>query len=121
MIETHFAELKTTLKMRRLKSKTPEGVRKLTVYALVYNLVHRVMCKAAEAQKVSPRRISFIDALRWILGADPDEPMPELIVNPHRPDRHEPRVIKDRQDTYPIMTRPRSVLRKELKKQGVGA
>jgi len=121
-VETHFAELKTTLKMRKLKSKTAEGVKKeLTVYALVYNLVHQVMCKAAGAQNVSPDRISFIDALRWILSAGTDEQVPELIVNPRRPDRHEPRVVKDRQDTYTKMTRPRHVLRKELKKQGVEA
>jgi len=24
-VETHFAELKTTLKMRKIKSKTPDG------------------------------------------------------------------------------------------------
>jgi hypothetical protein len=121
-VETHFAELKTTLKMRKLKSKTAEGVKKeLVVYALVYNLVHRVMCAAAQAQKVLPNRISFIDALRWLLSADPGEPLPELIINPLRPDRHEPRVVKDREDTYTKMTRPRSVLRKELKKQSVAA
>ena len=120
--ETHFAELKTTLKMRKLKSKTAEGVRKeLTVYALAYNLIHVVMCKAAEAQNISPQRISFIDALRWIISADSGEPLPELIVNPHRPDRHEPRTVKDREDTYTKMTRPRNVLRKDLKKQAVEA
>lgn len=117
-VETHFAELKTTLKMRKLKSKTPQGVQKeLAVYALVYNLVHRVMSIAAAAQKVSPNRISFIDTLRWLLSAEPGEAVPELIVNPYRPDRHEPRVVKDRQDTYTKMTRPRNELRKQLKKQ----
>ncbi len=38
-VETHFAQLKTTLKMRKVKSKTPDGVRKeLAIYCLVYNL-----------------------------------------------------------------------------------
>ena len=116
--ETHFAQLKTTLKMRKVKSQTSEGVLKeLTVYALVYNLVHRVMVKAADAQGVQPHRVSFIDAVRWLLGAAPGEPLAELLVIPHRPDRHEPRVVKDRQDTYTKMTRPRSELRKALKKQ----
>lgn len=116
--ETHFAQLKTTLGMRKLKSQTSDGVLKeLTVYALVYNLVHAVMMRAAEAQGAGPHRISFLDAVRWLLSAAPGEPLPELLVIPHRPDRHEPRVVKDREDTYTKMTRPRAELRKALKKQ----
>src|SRR6476659_7043570 len=47
-VETHFAQLKTTLKMRKLKSQTEAGIRKeLAVYCLVYNLVHAVMVRAA--------------------------------------------------------------------------
>jgi hypothetical protein len=121
-VETHFAELKTTLKMRKVKSKTSQGVLKeLTVYALVYNLIHCVMTRAAAAQGVAPHRISFIDTVRWLLCAGLDETLPELIVNPHRPGRHEPRVVKDLQDTYTKMTRPRKQLRKELKRQKVKA
>jgi hypothetical protein len=121
-VETHFAELKTTLKMRRVKSQTAEGVRKeLAVYALVYNLVHVVMLAAACRQDVSVDRISFVDTIRWLLSALPGEEMPSLIVNPSRPDRHEPRVIKDLQDTYRKMTQPRQQLRKALKKQAKAA
>jgi hypothetical protein len=121
-VETHFAELKTTLKMRRVKSKTVEGVRKeLVVYALVYNLVHRVMVEAAYRQGVAVDRISFVDTIRWLLSAWPGEEMPKLIMNPDRPDRHEPRVIKDLQDTYRKMTIPRRQLRKALKKQAKAA
>ena len=111
-VETHFAELKTTLKMRKLKCRTVAGVQKeLAVYALVYNLVHAVMLKAAARQKVDPDRISFLDTIRWLLSALPGESMPELIVNPRRPGRHEPRVIKDLQDTYRKMTKSRAYLR----------
>lgn len=117
--ETHFAQLKTTLGMRKLKSQTSDGVLKeLAVYALVYNLVHVVMVKAAEAQGVEPHRISFVDAVRWLLSAAPGEGPAELVVVPRRPDRHEPRVVKDREDTYTKMTRPRAELRKALQKQG---
>ncbi|MGA3068362.1 MAG: hypothetical protein ABSF29_16075 [Tepidisphaeraceae bacterium] len=63
---------------------------------------------------MEPDRISFIDALRWLLLAEPGAPIPDLMVNPVR-NRHEPRVIKDLQDTYTKMTRPRAELRKELK------
>lgn len=121
-VETHFAELKTTLKMRKVKSQTAQGVLKeLTVYALVYNLVHLVMLKAARRQHVPPDRISFIDTVRWLLGARPGEELPELLINPYRPNRHEPRVIKDLQDTYRKMTRSRRELRRELRTQTAAA
>lgn len=118
-VETHFAQLKTTLKMRKVKSQTPDGVRKeLAVYCLVYNLIHAIMARAAQRQGVAPHRISFIDAVRWLLSAGPGEGLADLLLNPARAGRHEPRVIKDLQDTYRKMTRPRAELRKGLKKQG---
>jgi len=121
-VETHFAQLKTTLKMRKLKSKTEDGVRKeLAAYCLVYNLVHAVMTEAAGRQGVTPDRVSFLDAVRWLLSAAPGEELPALVVNPHRPGRHEPRVVKDREDTYTKMTRPRAELRKTLKNTALGA
>ena len=114
-VETHLAELKTTLKMRKLKSRTVAGVQKeLAVYCLVYNLIHAVMLKAAQQQQVTPDRISFLDTVRWLLSARAGEEMPKLLVNPARPNRHEPRVIKDLQDTYRKMSRPRSYLRRHL-------
>jgi hypothetical protein len=117
-VETRFSELKTTLKMRKLKSKSQEGVMKeLALYCLVYNLVRTVTTAAGLRQKVSPERISFIDAWRWLLWAEPGAPIPNLVVNPYRPNRHEPRVVKDRADSYTKMTRPRSELRNELKQQ----
>jgi len=96
-------------------------LKELAVYALVYNLIHLVMLRAAQRQRVPPQRISFIDAARWLMNAEPGEPMPDLLINPHRPDRHEPRVVKDREDTYTKMTRPRQELRNALKKQAKAA
>jgi hypothetical protein len=118
-VETHFAELKTTLKMRKLKCKTEDGIGKeLAIYCLIYNLVRAVIVKAAAQQGVTPDRISFIDTIRWLCLARVDEAIPKLVVNKKR-NRHEPRVTKDLQDTYRKMTRPRSELQKELKKQGI--
>jgi len=114
-VETHFGELKTTLKMRRIKCKTVAGVHKeLAVYCLVYNLVHALMLEAAARQDKDPQRISFLDTIRWLLSAAPGEDLPALLVNPHRPDRHEPRVIKDKLDTYRKMVKPRHILKQEL-------
>ena len=112
-VETHFAQLKTTLKMRKLKSRTVDGVKKeLAVYCLVYNLVHAVMARAAARQGTTPDRVSFLDALRWLLTAAPGEPVPDLVLNPRRPGRHEPRVVKDLQDTYRKMVLPRAEMKK---------
>lgn len=121
-VETHFGELKTTLRMRKVKSKKSQGVLKeLVIYALVYNLVHLVMLRAARSQSVMPDRVSFIDAVRWLLCAAPGEPLGDLVINPRRKDRHEPRVVKDQQDTYTKMVHPREELRKALKKQALNA
>jgi len=120
-VERHFAELKTTLRMRKVKSRTEAGVRKeLLVYALVYNLVHAAMCRAASRQRVTPDRVSFVDALRWLVSAarpDDARPRPDLLINPHRPGRHEPRAVKDLQDSYTKMAHPRNELRAAMKKQ----
>ena len=112
-VETHFAELKTTLKMRRIKCQTALGVQKeMVIFCLVYNLVHALMQEAAVRQKTTPDRISFIDALRWMLSAAPGEALPKLLVNPLRKGRQQPRVVKDRHDGYQRMTRPRSEMNK---------
>jgi len=114
-VETHWRELKTILRMRRLKCRTEAGVRKeLAVYALVYNLVHAVMVRAAMRQRTTPDRISFIDTLRWLLSATPGQTLRDLLINPLRPGRQEPRVIKDHSNGYPRMKRPRQVLRANL-------
>jgi len=109
--EQHFRELKTLLGMDVLRCKSVEGVTKeLLVYAIVYNLVRLVMLQAAQRQGVDVGRISFIDAARWLLYADGDDPLAELIVNPKRPGRVHPRVVKRRPKQYPRMTRPRREL-----------
>jgi len=117
-VETNIAHLKTTMKMDVLRCKTEQGVRKeLVVFCLVYNLVRVVMLQAAERQRVSVDRISFADALKWMRHARPGDTLPRLIVNPRRPHRLEPRCRKRRPKEYDLMNKPRSVLRKALKKR----
>jgi len=114
-IETNFGHLKTTMKMDVLKCKTVDGVlRELQVFALIYNMVRQVMQEAARRQRVDVRRISFIDALRWLQTAKPGDELPQLVVNPYRPNRIEPRVRKRRPKQYPLMKKPRRQLKKEL-------
>jgi hypothetical protein len=107
-VETHLRELKTTLGMARLKCQTEAGVRKeLAAYCLAYNLVHAVMVRAAARQRVTPERVSFVDALRWLLTAAPGEDVPALVVNPTRAGRWCPRVLKHATRTFARMVRPR--------------
>jgi hypothetical protein len=114
-VETNLAHLKTTMGLDVLKCKTVNGVLKeLIVFALIYNLIRLVMVQAARRQQVAVDRISFIDAMRWLAAAQADEPVPTLVVNPHRPGRYEPRVRKRRPKSYPLMTKPRPELRNLL-------
>jgi Transposase DDE domain len=91
------------------------------MFALAYNLVRLVMLEASRRQEVPVDRISFIDALGWLRTAEPGTPLPDLIVNPRRPDRFEPRVVKRRPKEYDRMTQPRSQLRNNLLNQPLAA
>jgi Transposase DDE domain len=120
--ETHLRQLKTTMKMDVLHCKTVLGVLKeLTVFTLIYNLVRLVILQSAKHQRVDVERISFIDALRWLGAPDSGVALEALFVNPSRANRVEPRVQKRRPKKYPFMTKPRHILRKQLKQQAVGA
>jgi hypothetical protein len=68
--------------------------------------VRLVLLQAAQRQGVPLARLSFIDAARWLLYADPDQPLPHLVVNPHRPSRVHPRAVKRRPKEYPRLTFP---------------
>ena len=122
-VEEHLKALKITMKMDVLKCMTVDGVLKeLTMYALAYNLVRLVMCEAACRQEVGVvDRMSFIDALRWLRDGETDEEMPELVVNPSRPGRSEPRCKKRRPKQYDLMRVPRAELRKRLRELDLAA
>jgi hypothetical protein len=121
-VETNFGHIKTTMKMDVLRSRTVRGVMKeLTMFLLVYNMVRMTMLEAARRQEVPVERISFVDALRWLATAEPGDELPELVVNPHRPGRVEPRVVKRRPKKYGLMNRPRDALRNALLHQEVAA
>jgi hypothetical protein len=79
------------------------------------------MNKAAKLKQVDISRISFIDTLRWMTTAASGDELTELLVNPLRPDRHEPCVLKRRAKQYDLMNRPRAELRKQLKQKSVAA
>ena len=113
--EVDLRHLKQTMRMDVLRCETVDGVRKeLAMFAVVYNLVRRVMEEAGRRQRVEANRISFVDAWRWLQQARRGEELPVLVVNPGRPGRVQPRVRKRRPKKYSLMTRPRAELRKAL-------
>ena len=122
-VEENLKSLKHTMKMDVLKCKTVDGVLKeLTMYAIAYNQVREAMCEAGDRQGVMADRIPVSwTPLRWLRGAEEGEEMPELVVNPWRPGRYEPRVRKRRPKQYPLMTKPRSELRKLLREKDLAA
>ena len=122
MIETNFRHLKITLGMDVLKCKTLAGVRKERwIFIMVYNLIRIAMLRAARRQGVNVHRLSFADTLAWLRFGDITSRI-ALVVNPLRSARLEPRALKRQKKEFPYMTKPRSVLKAELRaKYGVTA
>lgn len=121
-VELYLRDMKQGMRMDVLRCTTPDGVEKeLMAYAIAYNLVRLAMGEAGRRQGVAPDRISFVDALRWLMEARPGEVMPRLVVNPAREGRYEPRVRKRRPKQYPLMKKPRAVLRKQLADMDIAA
>jgi hypothetical protein len=133
-MELWLRDAKTTLGMDVLRTKTPAGVQtELAMFILAYNLVRAAMRDTAVVHKVPMDRVSFKSAVvrirHWssLAGSTPiaryswvvayDTLIKDLSrdLNPRRPDRIEPRVIKRRPKSFPRMTRPRKVLRAELR------
>jgi len=120
-VETNLRHLKQTMGLDVLHCQRLIGVLKeLTVFAVVYNLVRVVMLAAAQRQGVALERISFVDAVRWLSTARLGAALPPLVINPHRPNRVEPRAVKRRPKPYPLLTKPRRIARNTLIQQSVG-
>ncbi len=60
-----------------------------------------------------PDRIGLVDTVRWLIGIEEGD-LTDLIVNPSRRGRVEPRVVKRRPKQYSRMTKPRAELHKSL-------
>jgi hypothetical protein len=94
-VEVDLRNSKTTLGLDVLKGqKVPTILKEVLVFVWVYNLVRLVAVKAARQQRVRPHRISFVDALRWLQPGKPSHYFLELVMNPPRPGRVEPRCLK---------------------------
>jgi hypothetical protein len=115
MVEVNIRHLKITLGMDVLKCKTLDGVRKeRLVFLLVYNLIRIILLRAARRRGVNVNRLSFADTLAWLRLGDLSV-LPTPTINPTRLGRLEPRVIKRQKKEFPYMTKPRAVLRSQLR------
>jgi Transposase DDE domain len=117
MVETNIRHLKTTLGMDVLKCKTLDGIRKeRLIFLLVYNLIRLLMLRATRRQGVDVNRVSFADTLAWLrLGKL--QQCPDLVVNPMRPGRLQPRGLKRNLQSFPFMTKPRAKLKSQLREK----
>jgi len=130
-VELDLRYLKTTLDMDILRGKTPQIVRKeIYAHLLAYNLLRTVMWEAGTTHNVDPLRLS-LQGTRQLFGnfvpqlasastqkrARLYQTLLKTIVHklvPERPKRCEPRVKKRRPKSYPLMQKPRQVLRQEF-------
>jgi hypothetical protein len=119
-IELGYGELKTDMleRLETIRSKSPESVaQEMWGILVAYNLVRLEMERIADELKVSPLRISFIEALRFIReqwlwasmtltpGAIPKRlatmrDRMRRFVLPERRDRSYPRAVKIKMSNY---------------------
>jgi hypothetical protein len=110
-VEVYFRDLKQTLGMKMISAKTVSGVQKeVLAFILLYNLIRKVMCQAAVAQGVDPDRISFKDAMLWLLYSKPGSPLPKLVVNRRRTRESQPRKLKNARHRFPQLKQARAKL-----------
>jgi hypothetical protein len=125
--ELFLKDIKITMRMKVLKSKTPKMIHKeFTIFLIAYNLLRSLIWEAALGNGVDPDRLSFKAAMNVIL-----QWAPLLMTNKNREEkmqcietlkkiiaaniipirkkiRREPRAIKRRQNaSYQLLTKPR--------------
>ena len=100
------------------------------MHLLAYNLIRLVMAQSALMADILPRTISFKHCLQlwliWVQRVDTsdDEQLATLCALMaqqrvgNRPGRIEPRAVKRRPKTLPLLTKPRDQAREDIKKHG---
>jgi hypothetical protein len=131
-MELWLRDLKITMDMDRLRTKTPARARaEWAMFLVGYNLIRTVMFDAAKMSEVRLEQVSFKSALMrfglwyaglrgsirirvWLLGYQAMLKDLGRDLNPDRPGRYEPRVVKRRPKPFPRMQQPRQGLRQQL-------
>lgn len=124
-VEVDLRSIKDTLQMGVLRCKTPEMVRKeISVHFIAYNLIRMVMAQAAFQKNIPPRCISFkgtvqlLNAFRDTIRLAANEQLAQIYKSlidavaghrvGNRPGRSEPRAVKRRPKSLPLLTVPRT-------------
>ena len=126
-VELCFRDLKTTLGLDVLRTRTPAMIEKeIHLQAIAYNLVRALMLEAARQHDVPPDRLSFQGTVSTLRAFAPlfapaarDSALryADLLLAlaadrvPARPNRVEPRAVKRRPKVYQLLTRPRRQMR----------
>ena len=131
-MELWLRDIKITMDMDRLRTKTPARIRaELAMFLVGYNLIRTVMFDASKVSEARLEQLSFKSALMrfglwcarlghgiqlvaWLLGYSGMLSDLSRDLNPHRPGRYEPRVVKRRPKKFPRMQQPRQVWREQL-------
>jgi len=134
-VELRLRDLKATLKMDVLRSKTVDVIHKeILMHLLAYNLIRALLWQASLAHGRPLHRLSFAGAVQrlhvmvpylWLFAGTPRAThlytmLLEWIARdmlPCRPGRIEPRAVKRRPKPYDRLNRPRHELRAALLRQ----
>ena len=125
-IELFLRDVKTSMGMEVLRTKSPEMIRKeLFMHAIAYNAIRALILQSASEHHQQLGQISFkgtVDLLRqWLPHAAACRNAPRKLeswqaqlreaiaelINPLRPERREPRARKRRPKSYQLLTSPR--------------
>ncbi len=122
-VELDIFAIKQSLNLDHLRCKTPDMIRReLWTTLLAYNMVRLVCAQAAAVYDKLPRQMSFtmgcnVLLSQWLM---PPKEMVRAELGRHnlfqiasnevgnRSGRIEPRVVKHRPKSYPLMTKPRN-------------
>jgi putative transposase len=131
--ELNLRDLKSTLKMEHLRSKTPQMVRKeIWTTFLAYNLIRKLIMLSAHQHGMLPREISFkgtvqhVNAFR-VFTEIFNKPLKKKLLSTlltliskmkvaNRPGRIEPRAIKKRPRPVPRLQLTRALAREKIRR-----
>jgi len=132
LVELDIRAIKCSLGMDVLRCKTPEMVRReIWTCLLAYNLIRKTMLQSAMESGLSPRRLSFTNAMQtmaasWVVLPALDHSRITLMISAqraslacpivgNRPDRIEPRAVKRRPKPMRLLNMPREAAREQLR------
>jgi hypothetical protein len=131
-MERWLRDIKITMDMDRLRTKTPARVRaEWAMFLVGYHLIRTVLFDASKVSEARLEQLSFKSAwvrfglgyarlghgtrlVAWWLGYPAIWSEVARDLNPDRPGRYDPRVVKRRPKKFPRMQQPRQVLRQKL-------